>query len=324
MNNNDVNIKMGVELDAKISDVQKQLDKIMKNMKANTTLAIDYTKSKSEIQKQTNDIAKYMQTEFNKIAKVLKLPELTDKDSLKYAKDYVNQYVKLQKLVSEQKKLSMADSLSKWITNNSKATKMFGTEINSMITKLRSGANITDTELKQLTTRIAEIKLQARDFNKLGFSGFDKIKNVWEKFGGWSLATSSMMAAVSKIKEAVTELKTVDTILTEITKTSNATEAQIKKLGEASFDAASKYGRKASDYLTSVQEMNRSGFQGKQGTDMAEQSIMAQSAGDMTEEIADKWILATNAAYEYEGEAKRINAVLDGANEINTMVSFAW
>jgi hypothetical protein len=229
-----------------------------------------------------------------------------------------------QKLVSEQEKLSTADSLSKWITNNSKATKMFGTEINSMITKLRSGANITDTELEQLTTRIAEIKLQARDFNKLGFSGFDKIKNVWEKFGGWSLATSSMMAAVSKIKEAVTELKTVDTILTEITKTSNATEAQIKKLGEASFDAASKYGRKASDYLTSVQEMNRSGFQGKQGTDMAEQSIMAQSAGDMTEEIADKWILATNAAYEYEGEAKRINAVLDGANEINTMVSFAW
>src|SRR5574344_1183480 len=98
MNNDDVNIKIGVELDAKISDVQKQLDKIMKNMKANTTLAIDYTKSKSDIQKQTADIAKYMQTEFNKIAKVLKLPELTDKDSLKYAKDYVNQYVKLQEL----------------------------------------------------------------------------------------------------------------------------------------------------------------------------------------------------------------------------------
>ncbi len=63
--------------------------------------------------------------------------------------------------------------------------------------------------------------------------------------------------------------------------------------------------------------MNRNGFSGEKANAMAEQSLLAQSAGDIAKETADKWILATDAAYQFEGEAEKINGVLDGTNSIS-------
>lgn len=35
----------------------------------------------------------------------------------------------------------------------------------------------------------------------------------------------------------------------------------------------------------------------------------------------DSYLLASNAAYNYQGNVEKLNAVLDGQNEINKMVS---
>ena len=110
--------------------------------------------------------------------------------------------------------------------------------------------------------------------------------------------------------------RNIDDILTEISKTSNMTVQELEKLGNISFKAASKYGKTASDYLTGIQEMSRSGFYGEKGSAMAEQSLLAQAAGDLSADVANKYILATNAAYKFNGEATRLNAVLDGQNLI--------
>ena len=130
----------------------------------------------------------------------------------------------------------------------------------------------------------------------------------------------SMTYAVSmftrSIRQAVTELKEIDTILTEISKTSDRTEASLRKLGETSFATASKYGQKASDYLLGVQEMSRAGFDENSSEQMAELSTLAQSAGDMTAELANEYLIATNAGYKFGGSAEKLNAVLNSQNYI--------
>lgn len=120
-----------------------------------------------------------------------------------------------------------------------------------------------------------------------------------------------------KIKEALGTLKEMDFIITEISKTSDSTVTQLKELSNASFDIASEYGRKATDYLTAVQEMSRSGFYGKQGEAMAELSMLGQAAGDMTSDVSNSYLLATNAAYDYAGSVEKLNTVLDGQNLIS-------
>ena len=69
--------------------------------------------------------------------------------------------------------------------------------------------------------------------------------------------------------------------------------------------------------------MSQSGFYGEAGKGMAEQSLLAQSAGDMAQDIADKYVIATNAAYKFNGEASKINEVLDGQNSISNRNSVA-
>ncbi|NDO67372.1 hypothetical protein FMM80_00930 [Schaedlerella arabinosiphila] len=73
--------------------------------------------------------------------------------------------------------------------------------------------------------------------------------------------------------------------------------SQLKELGKNSFDYANKYGKNVTDYLEGVTEMNRSGYYGQQGIDLANTSVLAQAAGDMSANVANAYLLATNAAY---------------------------
>lgn len=139
----------------------------------------------------------------------------------------------------------------------------------------------------------------------------------------WASVSTFVMYLISKTKAAISEIKTLDSILTEVGNTSNMTDQQLKQLGTDSYDSASKYGRTAKDYLTGIQSMNRAGYYGEKGTKMAEQSLLAQSAGNLSAESADRYVLATNAAYKLNGEAEKINAVLDGQNSITNRNSLS-
>lgn len=131
------------------------------------------------------------------------------------------------------------------------------------------------------------------------------------------LTANALAAAIDEIVSSISELREIDAALATISKSSDRTRASLQKLGSESLDKAGRYGRSATDYLAAVQKMNRNGFNSKKGDALAEQSLLAQSAGNLPEELASKWILATDAAYQYEGEAKKINAVLDGVSSIS-------
>ncbi|MXP76231.1 phage tail tape measure protein [Lachnospiraceae bacterium WCA-9-b2] len=127
--------------------------------------------------------------------------------------------------------------------------------------------------------------------------------------------------SADQIRDAVSELKEMDSILTEISKTSDSTASELKALSNESFSIASEYGRKATDYLTAVQEMSRSGFYGKQGEAMAELSMLGQAAGNMSSDVSNSYLLATSAAYDYAGSVEKLGTVLDGQNAITNSFS---
>ena len=151
----------------------------------------------------------------------------------------------------------------------------------------------------------------------------DKIKDMFGHITKLGSLFSVTSLAVNNFTKSLGTLKNIDDILTEISKTSNLTAQELERLGDTSFKSASKYGKTASDYLTGIQEMSRSGFYGEKGTAMAEQSLLAQAAGDISADVANKYILATNAAYKFNGEAEKLNAVLDGQNNITNRNSVA-
>ncbi len=121
----------------------------------------------------------------------------------------------------------------------------------------------------------------------------------------------------SQFKDAIPDLKEIDTLLTEIKKTTDAlTRSDLAEIERQSFSTASKYGRSAADYLQAVQDAAGAGY--KNAADIAELSLAAQNAGGISSELADQYISAADNAYQLGGSIEKLTAVLDGASAISS------
>ena len=218
-------------------------------------------------------------------------------------------------LATEQQRLSLANTIEAWNQKNTRATKEVRAENDRYVASLRDlNTQMTKLQFGQIQTGFKQTENSMRTLNRLGASLKDQMKQAANSFTQWISVSSAIMGVVYNTKQAVSELKDLDDILTEISKTSDLTTEQLKNLGDTAFDTASKYGKKASDYLTGVQEMYRAGFDNAE--QMAELSVLAQAAGDMELNSANDYIMATNAAYDFKGSVEELNQVLDSQNYI--------
>lgn len=247
-----------------------------------------------------------------------------DKELDKQIKTVTNSVRKMNaELAKDTKVSSLHNKIQTFYDNNSAAHGRWGAQLKQMLTETASGAELTTQRVREIEKPFNGVTTAARQTGKVGKSWFQSFKDSAKIFSAWTSPAALMMKGVSEVKKAVSEMKELDNTLTEISKTSGMAGDELKELGMSAYDSASRYGRTASDYLTGVQEMARSGFYGNKGTAMAEQSLLAQAAGDMSADVANQYILATNAAYKFNGAAEKLNDVLDGQNMVANRNSVA-
>ena len=303
-----INLKVNVDSKSlNVTNLGSQLQSSFAS--AGTNAGKSYT---TALQKQINTIAKTQQTAFSEPLKNV------TKEQQFYIDWWEKSLSKQQKTFSQLDATTASNKTLTWLKNNSKAAEDYGDVLKNLAEKQKTATNAD--ELKNYTKQVNAIKAEAAALGKTGASigtefkrAFGKIGQFAGIYGGWQMFGNS-------IRESVSELKEMDSILTEISKVSDMTTEQLNQLGKDSFGYANKYGKKVTDYLQGVTEMNRSGFYGQQGIDLANVSVLAQAAGDMTADVANSYLLATNAAYEYAGSAEKLNSVLDGQNMINIVV----
>ena len=235
--------------------------------------------------------------------------ELEKKDNqLTIAKAKAKEYadvLKVQKLRND---------IQDWLKKNTAATKEAKDAVKAYLDTLDDIGHVSQVTFNEAKQGLDNWDTKMRQAGKLGKSMTETFKEGMKSFTSWAISSGAVMDVWNSVKQGVEELKDLDDILTEISKTSDLTEQQLKKLGDSSFDTASKYGKKASDHLTGVQEMYRAGFDNAE--EMAELSVLAQSAGDMESNSANDYIMVTNAAYDFKGSVEELNEVLDSQNYI--------
>ena len=128
-----------------------------------------------------------------------------------------------------------------------------------------------------------------------------------------SMAISSVTVA---FKEALNEIKAVDTQLTNVAKVSGKSMEDLQDLAEKAYSTASKYGVEASQYMEAVYEYTKAGFHDTADV-MAELSTKAMLVGDTTAAVADKFLIAANAAWKYGGNVEQLSLLVDKADYIN-------
>ena len=219
-------------------------------------------------------------------------------------------------LATEQQRLSLANTIEAWNQKNTRATKEVRAENDRYVASLRDlNTEMTKMQFGKIQTGFKQNENSMRTLNRLGASLKDQMKQAANSFTQWISVSSAIMGVVYSTKQAVTELKDVNTYLTEISKANDQlSKTQLKQIGNSSFDVAGKYGKKATDYLSGVQEASRAGYTNADG--IAELSVAAQGAGDMTAELSNQLIIATDKAYKMGGSVTELKQVLDGMNYI--------
>ena len=297
------------DYDAKVARLENSFTKL--------GLSTDEVKSKmSAVKKALNELNSVSDDQLVEKEKTFNL-------ELKKSQNEVAQLkTQLDQIYNPNKQLRLSNNIQEWLQKNTKAARDAKEQLEKYYQELNSG-EIPINRLNQISDEFEKIKITQRGLGKLGKNLKDQIAQAVTSFSQWISISSAVMLGVGKFKDAISELKELDDILTEISKTSNLTSSQLKELGNSAFDSASEYGKSASDYLTGVQEMYRAGFEN--ASEMSELSILAQSAGDMTAEMSNDYLIATSAAYDLKGNVKDLNDVLDGQNYItnNAAVSMS-
>lgn len=217
--------------------------------------------------------------------------------------------------VGESKRVNLIRTLNNYLQKNTAITVDSKKKIQEWIDTLSSSDDLTVGKIKNINNEFKSLDIEIRKSGKLGLSWSDKLKNTWSKIGGLSLAAKSMMTAWTETRESIEVLKEVDTYLTEISKANDKlSKSDLKQIGNDSFDIASKYGKEATSYLSGIQEASRAGYENAEG--IAELSVAAQGAGDMSAELANRYIVATDKAYKLNGSVNALTETLDGANNI--------
>lgn len=118
------------------------------------------------------------------------------------------------------------------------------------------------------------------------------------------------------IREAVTEMKNVDTQLTNISKVSGITGDELEAMGERAYETALKYGVAADEYLSAVYTFQKAGLNDSADA-MGELAVKTMLVGDTTAEVASKFLISANAAWQMGGDIERLSQVVDEADYIN-------
>ncbi len=203
-----------------------------------------------------------------------------------------------------------AESTSKQINNQVTLQSTALAVQETQIAVQESQANIQKERLKFLDD---EIKAQKDVGNQV-----KKTAAAQEQINGLIAAagTQFFRKIVENVKDAVEELKAMNREVVAIQKVTGATKAEMDRMKEGAFTVSGNLGTTPSDYLASVTQWARAGYKGL-ADELGQLSAKTQVVGDVTQETANKFLLAVDAAYKLNGNAESLGHVLDGVNEIS-------
>lgn len=216
----------------------------------------------------------------------------------------------------ELKKEKLDNQLTAYLSKNSKIKESQG--LLKEMDKLRQKiSQINDKDsLRNASDSFQLFKNQVQATGYQTKSASDRIKGLVGNVSKIGSAFGVASVVLSNFQKSLKTIKLNDDLITEISKSSNSTKKELDELVNSAFQTASKYGQPSSDYLTAIQQMNRSGFYGEAGKALGELSLKAQAAGNLSADTAQKYLLAASAAYDYKGSIQQLSTVLDGQNAI--------
>ena len=214
---------------------------------------------------------------------------------------------------------TLQNKMETWLLKNSKATKQFGSQINTLIGKLKelaSQGNVDKSELNKLANSFKLVDQAAAAAGVKGKTFADSLKGALSSISRYISASTLIYSAIRAIKQGITGVVELDTALVDLKKTTDATTKQLKEFYYTSNDIAKALGVTTKDVIQAAADWSRLGYSIKDAEEMAKvSSIFKSISPGMDMEQATDGLVSAMKAFNIEadealdGIASKINAI---------------
>lgn len=135
-----------------------------------------------------------------------------------------------------------------------------------------------------------------------------------KKFGGWTIVTRALTAVIRLGRQLVTNVKEIDTAMTQLRIVTKATESEIKSFTNSVAQAAKETGSSMTDLIDSATTYARLGYTLNESSALAEYTSMLKTVGAIDVSDAQDAITAITKAFNID--VNNIESVMDKLVEV--------
>lgn len=223
-------------------------------------------------------------------------------------------YDKLMQPASKEKISSTLLKVQKLLSNNTKVTEAVKNEWQGYVNRLSSGSDIAVKEINDINTRLKETESNMRSMGKLGLSWTDKLKQAWEKFGGWGFATGTMMTLYNQIRRIPKEVYEIDTAMSNLYKVTDETSSKYNQFLDSSSKSAHELGRSISSLVEQTANWAKLGFSLDEAEQLAKISSIYANVGEVDNDTAVSDLVTAMKAFNIE--ASDSITIVDSLNKL--------
>ena len=284
--------RYGVEVNI-VADAEKRLNDAFNTMSDKNASISD----RIEAEKQ-------LQLELTKTGNLLKQRKSIKDNEIVSAGDY--------------RRVKVVADLNNYLAKNTAMTKESRKAIQQWINTLASSDDMTVGAIRNINSEFVKLDSTLRATGQLGLSTTDKLTQAWKKFGGWSIATGSLMALYHQITQIPKEVVKLDTTLVELSKVSDLTANGLANVTKEAYDLGKSVAKTGTDVLNSVTSFKRAGYDIGDSMAYAEEALKTTNISENLKdagEAADSLVNIMKGFQEESPEfAKKIN---DSVNQVS-------
>lgn len=186
----------------------------------------------------------------------------------------------------DNRRISLVNELNNYLQKNTAMTKQSKQVIIEWINTLNSADDMTRGTFDNLMAQFKGLDAELRAANKLGLSWADKFKQAVEKFGGWAIATGSVMEMWNLFRRMPKEVYNIDTSMTSLYKVTDETEKKYTAFLNNASSKAQDLGRSISGLVEQTADWAKLGFDIDQASELAQISSIYSNVGEVDDATA--------------------------------------
>lgn len=196
---------------------------------------------------------------------------------------------------------TLQNRMEAWMTNNSRATKAYGSQIQNLVQRLRelsAQGNVEKTELQKLAAEFNNVKAAAQAAGLTGRSFGSSITGAFKSISRYVGVATVIYRVVAALKQMYSNVLKIDTAMTGLKRVTNLSSSEYTQLFDRMTESAQKYGSTLEDIINSTTSWVKLGFDPDTAEQLAEVSAMYQHVTDLDYNTAVKNLVTAYKGYE--------------------------